>query len=58
MRIAVITFDGFNEIDSLVSFHILNRVDVAGWKAKIVSPAGMRSGLPPCLKKSSATAGL
>ncbi len=26
--------------------------------AKIVSPAGMRSGLPPCLKKSSATAGL
>ncbi len=39
MRIAVITFDGFNEIDSFVSFHILNRVDVAGWKAEITSPS-------------------
>jgi len=41
MRIAVITFDGFNEIDSFVSFHILNRVDVAGWKAEITSPSDM-----------------
>lgn len=39
MRIAVITFDGFNEIDSFVSSHILNRVDVAGWKAEITAPA-------------------
>lgn len=41
MRIAVITFDGFNEIDSFVSFHILNRVAAAGWKAEITSPAEM-----------------
>ena len=41
MRIAVITFDGFNEIDSFVSFHILNRVDAPGWKAEITSPAEM-----------------
>jgi transcriptional regulator GlxA family with amidase domain len=41
VRIAVITFDGFNEIDSFVSFHILNRVDVAGWRAEITSPAEM-----------------
>ena len=38
MRIAVITFDGFNEIDSFVSSHILNRVDVDGWKAEITAP--------------------
>jgi hypothetical protein len=36
MRIAVITCDGFNEIDSFVAFHILNRVD--GFKAEITCP--------------------
>lgn len=39
MRIAVITFDGFNEIDSFVSSHILNRVEIAGWKAEITAPS-------------------
>jgi transcriptional regulator GlxA family with amidase domain len=37
-RIAVLTFDGFNEIDSFVALHILNRVALPGWKAEIVSP--------------------
>ncbi|HJQ70912.1 MAG TPA: DJ-1/PfpI family protein [Blastocatellia bacterium] len=39
MRIAIVTFDGFNEIDSFVASHILNRVDRAGWKAEIAAPA-------------------
>jgi transcriptional regulator GlxA family with amidase domain len=39
MRIAVLTFDGFNEIDSFVASHILNRVKRAGWKAEITCPA-------------------
>jgi transcriptional regulator GlxA family with amidase domain len=39
MRIAVLTFDGYNEIDSFVSSHILNRVDRPGWKAEITCPA-------------------
>jgi hypothetical protein len=30
MRIAVVTFDGYNEIDSFVSSHILNRVELDG----------------------------
>jgi transcriptional regulator GlxA family with amidase domain len=38
VRLAVLTFDGFNEIDSFVSSHILNRVDVPGWKAEITCP--------------------
>ena len=38
MKIAVVTFDGFNEIDSFVAAHILNRVDRAGWKAEITAP--------------------
>ena len=39
MKIAVVTFDGFNEIDSFVAAHILNRVQRDGWKAEITAPA-------------------
>lgn len=39
MRVAVVTFDGFNEIDSLVAAHIVNRVDRPGWRAEIAGPA-------------------
>src|SRR5262245_41160004 len=39
MRIAVITCDGFNEIDSFVSSYILNRMGAPGWKAEITSPS-------------------
>ncbi len=45
MRIAVVTFEGFNEIDAFVAFHILNRVTLPGWKAEITAPqATLRSG--------------
>jgi transcriptional regulator GlxA family with amidase domain len=39
VNIAILTFDGFNEIDSFVSFHILNRVQVDGWKVAITCPS-------------------
>lgn len=39
MRIAIVTFEGFNEIDSFVTSHILNRIQLAGWKAEITSPS-------------------
>ncbi|MEW6737240.1 MAG: DJ-1/PfpI family protein [Acidobacteriota bacterium] len=35
MKVAIVTFDGFNEIDSLIAAHIINRVDLAGWRAEI-----------------------
>jgi transcriptional regulator GlxA family with amidase domain len=38
MKIAIVTFDGFNEIDSFVASHILNRVYRPGWKAEITAP--------------------
>jgi len=38
MRIAILTFDGFNEIDSFVASYMINRVDRPGWKAEITSP--------------------
>ena len=39
MQIAVLTFDGFNELDSFVAAAILNRVKSKGWKAHITSPS-------------------
>ena len=38
MQIAVLTFDGFNELDSFVAAAILNRMKDRGWKAHITSP--------------------
>ena len=39
MRIAIITFDGFSEIDTFVALGLLNRLSAQGWKAEITSPA-------------------
>jgi transcriptional regulator GlxA family with amidase domain len=38
MHIAILTFEGFNELDSLVAFAILNRVKKPGWRVSIASP--------------------
>lgn len=38
MQIAVLTFDGFNELDSFVAAAILNRMKAKGWAAYITSP--------------------
>lgn len=38
MRIAILTFDGFNELDSFIALGMLNRLGSQGWKAEITSP--------------------
>lgn len=38
MKIAIVIFEGFNEIDSFVALNILNRVTCKDWKAEIVAP--------------------
>jgi transcriptional regulator GlxA family with amidase domain len=38
MHIAILTFKGFNELDSLIPFGILNRVKKPGWRVSIASP--------------------
>ncbi|GAA4219606.1 DJ-1/PfpI family protein [Sphingomonas endophytica] len=38
MQIAVLTFEGFNELDSFVAAAILNRLKPLGWAAHITSP--------------------
>lgn len=38
MHIAILTFEGFNELDSLIALGILNRVKKRGWRVSIASP--------------------
>jgi transcriptional regulator GlxA family with amidase domain len=38
MHTAILTFDGYNELDSLIALGVLNRVDEPGWRVSIASP--------------------
>ena len=38
MQVAVLTFDGFNELDSFIAAAILNRLRDRGWTAHITAP--------------------
>jgi len=39
MHIAILTFDGFNELDSLIALGILNRVKLPDWRVTLSCPA-------------------
>ena len=39
MNIAILTFDGFNELDSFIALGILNRMKSAGWNVQITCPS-------------------
>jgi transcriptional regulator GlxA family with amidase domain len=39
VHIAILTFEGFNELDSLIALNILNRVRKPDWRVSIASPA-------------------
>ena len=39
MHIAILTFEGYNELDSLIAFGILNRIRKADWRVSIASPS-------------------
>lgn len=39
MKVAVLTFDGFNELDSFIALGLVNRLRTEGWSAEITSPA-------------------
>lgn len=38
MHIAIVTFDGYNELDSLIALGILNRIQKPEWRVSIASP--------------------
>jgi len=39
MHVAIVTFDGFSEIDTFVALGLLNRLEDNGWRAELASPA-------------------
>ena len=41
MHIAILTFQGFNELDSLVALGVLNRVRKTGWRVTLCCPESM-----------------
>ena len=40
MHIAILTFQGFNELDSLVALGVLNRIKKPGWRVTLCCPEG------------------
>src|SRR6201994_4930415 len=38
MHIAILTFEGYNELDSLIALGVLNRVRNSDWRISIASP--------------------
>lgn len=45
MKIAILTFEGFNELDSFIALGIINRLSNKGWRAEIVSSSPKISSL-------------
>jgi transcriptional regulator GlxA family with amidase domain len=39
VHIAILTFDGYNELDSLIALGVLNRVGQPGWRVSIATPS-------------------
>ena len=39
VRVAIVTFDGFNELDSFIALGLLSRLRPAGWTVEIAGPS-------------------
>ncbi len=55
MHIAILTFDGFNELDSLIALGILRRAAQPGWRVSIASPTPKVTSLNGVVMESQAT---
>lgn len=45
MHIAIVIFDGFDEIDAFVSLGLLNRLTPLGWKAEFAAPVARATSM-------------
>jgi transcriptional regulator GlxA family with amidase domain len=45
VRVAILAFDGFDELDAFVAFGLLNRLAPLGWKAEIAGPAAQLTSM-------------
>lgn len=55
MHIAILTFEGFNELDSLIALGVLNRVKKPGWRVSIVCPTDKVRSMNGVVIESQAT---
>ncbi|NOW95819.1 DJ-1/PfpI family protein [Mucilaginibacter sp. SG564] len=55
MHIAILTFDGYNELDSFIALGILNRVKKPGWRVSIACPTAKVRSMNGVLVESQAT---
>jgi transcriptional regulator GlxA family with amidase domain len=55
MHIAILTFEGFNELDSLIALSLLNRVKRQDWRVVIASPAPWVTSMNGLVLQSQAT---
>ncbi len=55
MHIAILTFPGFNELDSLIALGILNRIKQPGWRVSLACPAPEVSSMNGVTLRAQAT---
>ncbi|RDK03830.1 DJ-1/PfpI family protein [Paraburkholderia lacunae] len=55
MHIAILTFEGYNELDSLIALGVLNRVKKQDWRVSIASPTARVKSMNGVVIESQAT---
>jgi transcriptional regulator GlxA family with amidase domain len=55
VHIAILTFDGFNELDSLIALGILNRASRGEWRVSIASPTARVTSMNGVVLHAQAT---
>ena len=55
MHIAILTFEGYNELDSFVALGILNRIKKSGWRVSIASPSAKVRSMNGVVVEAQAT---
>ena len=52
---AILTFDGFNELDALIALGILNRVKKPDWRVSLASPTATVTSMNGVVLQSQAS---
>ena len=55
MHTAILTFDGFNELDSLIALGVLNRIKRPGWRVTLAAPTARVTSMNGVTLEATAT---